>query len=249
MSTATLVSAAEHLVASLPVPGLRVLGQVGPDAVAGPADAAVVAASLVGPHPADLVLVALDTRFVAEAGGGPAASATVVLRPAFERAAAALGDGVLSELVDGDPSGVLSDPEGAAFFEISDGAAPFGWLAVRRAPGAPATASAGSTPFASSTASSTAPSAGEPAGAFDGRLRRIQDVEMALTVEIGRTRMSVRDALSLEPGAVVELDRSAGAPVDVLLNGRRIALGEVVVVDQDYAVRISRILDTAEGRP
>ncbi|WP_323102056.1 flagellar motor switch protein FliN [Intrasporangium sp. YIM S08009] len=248
MSTATLASAAEHLVASLPVPGLRVLGQVGPDAVAGPADAAVVAASLVGPHPADLVLVALDTRFVAEAGGGPAASATVVLRPAFERAAAALGDGVLSELVDGDPSGLLSDPEGTAFFEISDGAAPFGWLGVRGGRGAGASG-APLPSAASSVVGAVAGSVAGATGAFDGRLRRIQDVEMALTVEIGRTRMSVRDALSLEPGAVVELDRSAGAPVDVLLNGRRIALGEVVVVDQDYAVRISRILDTAEGRP
>jgi flagellar motor switch protein FliN/FliY len=71
---------------------------------------------------------------------------------------------------------------------------------------------------------------------------------MALTVEIGRTRMSIREALAMEPGKVIELDRSAGAPVDVLLNGRRIALGEVVVVDQDYAVRISRILDTAEAQ-
>ncbi|MEW1955598.1 flagellar motor switch protein FliN [Terrabacter sp. NPDC080008] len=234
MSTATLATAAEHLVASLPVPGLRVLGEVGAEAVVGPADAVVVSASLVGPQPADLVLVVLDARFVAEAGGGPDASATVVLRPAFERAAAVLGDGVVSELADGDGTGLLSDPQDAAFFEISDGTAPFGWLAVRRAPTG-ATGVRGPLPGAGS--------------AFDGRLRRIQDVEMALTVEIGRTRMSIREALSLEPGAVVELDRSAGAPVDVLLNGRRIALGEVVVVDQDYAVRISRILDTADGRP
>jgi len=70
---------------------------------------------------------------------------------------------------------------------------------------------------------------------------------MALTVEIGRTRMSVRDVLGLEPGAVIELDRSAGAPADVLLNGRLIAHGEVVVVDQDYAVRITKILDVADG--
>jgi flagellar motor switch protein FliN/FliY len=228
VSTATL-AAAEHLVASLPVPGLRVLGQVGPEALTSLPDAAVVSASLVGPRPADLALVVLDTTFVTEAGGGPGASATVVLRPAFERAAAALGDGVLSELVDGDPAGLLSDAGSASVFEISDGSAPFGWLAVRHEPARP-----------------LAPAAG--VSSFDGRLRRIQDVEMALTVEIGRTRMSVRDALSLEPGAVVELDRSAGAPVDVLLNGRRIALGEVVVVDQDYAVRISRILDAAEAR-
>ena len=70
---------------------------------------------------------------------------------------------------------------------------------------------------------------------------------MALTVEIGRTRMSVRDVLGLEPGSVVELDRAAGAPADILLNGRMIAQGEVVVVDQDYAVRITRILDIADG--
>jgi flagellar motor switch protein FliN/FliY len=92
---------------------------------------------------------------------------------------------------------------------------------------------------------------GQASQAQDGlvaaRLGLISNVEMALTVEIGRTRMSVRDALALEPGKVIELDRSAGAPADVLLNGRLIAHGEVVVVDQDYAVRITRILDTAEG--
>jgi len=233
VSTATLASAAEHLVASLPVPGLRVLGQVGPEAltgVAGLPDAAVLSASHVGPEPAELVLVVLDPGFVGEAGGDPSASATVVLRPAFERAAAALGPSVLGQLVDGDPAGLLTDPDSTALFEISDGSAPFGWLAVRRH------AVAGNASHVGSAS-------------FDGRLRRIQDVEMALTVEIGRTRMSVREALSMEPGTVVELDRSAGAPVDVLLNGRRIAVGEVVVVDQDYAVRISRILDTAEARP
>ena len=58
---------------------------------------------------------------------------------------------------------------------------------------------------------------------------------------------SVRDVLNLEPGRVVELDRSAGAPADILLNGRLIANGEVVVIDQDYAVRITKILDVAEG--
>lgn len=239
MSTAAL--AAEHLAASLPVPGLRVLGEVGVEAVAGRSPGAVVSASFVGPHPADVALVVLDVAFVAEAGGGAGARAAAVLRPALERAAAALGEGVLSELVEGDPAGLLSGPGGAAndghdtgattIFEISDGAAPFGWFAVR--PGARGAASA----------------VADPGGSFAGRLRRIQDVEMALTVEIGRTRMSVREALSMEPGTVVELDRSAGAPVDVLLNGRRIALGEVVVVDQDYAVRISRILDGAEARP
>ena len=79
------------------------------------------------------------------------------------------------------------------------------------------------------------------------RLRRIAGVQMDLTVEIGRTRMAVRDVLGLEPGSIVELDRSAGAPADIKLNGRVIAHGEVVVVDRDYAVRITRILENAEA--
>ena len=86
-----------------------------------------------------------------------------------------------------------------------------------------------------------------PAAPVAGNLSRISNVEMSLTVEIGRTRMAVRDLLALEPGAVVELDRSAGTPADILLNGKLIAHGDVVVVDQDYAVRITRILDNPEG--
>jgi flagellar motor switch protein FliN/FliY len=85
------------------------------------------------------------------------------------------------------------------------------------------------------------------APAAPGNLARISNVEMTLTVEIGRTRMSVRELLALEPGAVVELDRAAGSPADILLNGRLIAQGDVVVVDQAYAVRVTRILDTAEA--
>jgi flagellar motor switch protein FliN/FliY len=73
-------------------------------------------------------------------------------------------------------------------------------------------------------------------------LELLRDVEMELTVELGRTRMTVRELLSLAPGAVVELDRAAGSPADLLVNGRLIARGEVVVVDEDFAVRITEIL-------
>lgn len=77
------------------------------------------------------------------------------------------------------------------------------------------------------------------------RLSRIASVEMDLVVEIGRTRMPVRDVLSLEPGRVVELDRAAGSPADIKLNGRLIGHGTVVVADGDFAVRVERILDVA----
>ena len=75
-------------------------------------------------------------------------------------------------------------------------------------------------------------------GAFD----LLGDVEMGVTAELGRTRMTVRDLLSLAPGAVVELDRVAGSPVDLLVNGTLIARGEVVVVDDEFGVRISEII-------
>ncbi|PID54074.1 MAG: flagellar motor switch protein FliN [Micrococcales bacterium] len=73
-------------------------------------------------------------------------------------------------------------------------------------------------------------------------LNLLRDVEMTLSVEIGRARMSVRELLALAPGTVVELDRAAGAPADLLVNGRLIARGEVVVVDEDFGLRITEIL-------
>ena len=68
---------------------------------------------------------------------------------------------------------------------------------------------------------------------------------MEVTVEIGRTRMTVQELLSLHPGEVVELDRAASAPADLLVNGTLIARGEVVVVDEDFGLRISEIVTDA----
>lgn len=88
----------------------------------------------------------------------------------------------------------------------------------------------------------------QPGPVADRSLDMLHDVEMQVTVELGRTRMAVRDLLSLAPGAVVELDRAAGSPVDVLVNGKLIARGEVVVVDDDFGIRISEILGLQSGR-
>ncbi len=84
---------------------------------------------------------------------------------------------------------------------------------------------------------------GAPAGT--GRttgLDLLHDVEMEVSAELGRTRMSVRELLSLSPGAVVELDRAAGSPADLLVNGRLIARGEVVVIDENFGLRITEIV-------
>lgn len=75
-----------------------------------------------------------------------------------------------------------------------------------------------------------------------GALELLSDVEMEVTVELGRTSMPIRELLSLQPGMVVEIDRVAGAPIDVLVNGRRIASGEVVVIDEEFGVRITEIV-------
>jgi flagellar motor switch protein FliN len=73
----------------------------------------------------------------------------------------------------------------------------------------------------------------------------LRHVAMEVTVEIGRTRMTVGELLSLHPGEVVELDRAASAPADLLVNGTLIARGEVVVVDEDFGLRISEIVSDA----
>jgi flagellar motor switch protein FliN len=75
-----------------------------------------------------------------------------------------------------------------------------------------------------------------------GGLDMLHDVEMEVSAELGRTRMSVRELLSLTPGAIVELDRAAGSPADLLVNGRLIARGEVVVVDENFGIRITQIV-------
>jgi flagellar motor switch protein FliN/FliY len=77
-------------------------------------------------------------------------------------------------------------------------------------------------------------------------LKLIKDVEMDITVELGRTKMAVRNILSLVPGSVIELDRAAGAPVDLLVNGTLIGRGEVVVIDEEFGVRISEIIGRTE---
>jgi flagellar motor switch protein FliN/FliY len=70
----------------------------------------------------------------------------------------------------------------------------------------------------------------------------LKDVEMGVTAELGRRRMTVRDLLALTPGSVIELDRAAGSPVDLLVNGTLIARGEVVVIDEEFGIRIAEIV-------
>jgi flagellar motor switch protein FliN/FliY len=74
-------------------------------------------------------------------------------------------------------------------------------------------------------------------------LAKLADVTLSVTVELGRTRLKVRELLALGAGSVVELDRVAGAPVDILVNGTLVARGDVVVVDDELGVRVSEVID------
>ena len=85
-----------------------------------------------------------------------------------------------------------------------------------------------------------------PAGGKEMNLNLILDVAVTLALEVGRARMSVRDLLQLTPGAVVELDRLAGEPLDVLVNGVRIARGEVVVVNEKFGIRLTDVVSATE---
>lgn len=88
----------------------------------------------------------------------------------------------------------------------------------------------------------TPPTAPFPMPGGETDLRRLSDVPVDLTVEIGRTRMTVGETLQLRPGSIVSLNRTAGEPVDLLVNGTRIACGEVVVVDEEFGLRITEVL-------
>lgn len=86
----------------------------------------------------------------------------------------------------------------------------------------------------------------EPAPAEDGQpsatIDLLLDVPLHISAELGRTRLPVRDVLALQQGSVVELDRLAGDPVDVLVNDRLVARGEVVVIEDKFGVRITEII-------
>ena len=77
-------------------------------------------------------------------------------------------------------------------------------------------------------------------------LNLILDVSVTLALEVGRARMPVRDLLQLAPGAIVELDRLAGEPLDVLVNGVRIARGEVVMVNDKFGIRLTDVVSATE---
>lgn len=91
----------------------------------------------------------------------------------------------------------------------------------------------------------------KPAEKVDGsaavnNLRVLENIEVRLTVEVGNTEIKIKDLLRLNEGSVVELDRLAGDPLDILANGTRIAKGEVVMVGEKFGIRFTEVVAAEE---
>jgi flagellar motor switch protein FliN len=86
----------------------------------------------------------------------------------------------------------------------------------------------------------------EPVAVNDANIGLILDVPLQVTVELGHTKKSIKDILELSNGSIVELDKLAGEPVDILVNGKLLAKGEVVVIDENFGVRITDIVSAME---
>ncbi|MEN5346478.1 flagellar motor switch protein FliN [Achromobacter mucicolens] len=117
--------------------------------------------------------------------------------------------------------------------------------AAAPAPAAPAPAAAPAAPVQSAAQSVFKPLAGATSGQGTD-IDLIMDVPVQLTVELGRTRLTIKNLLQLGQGSVVELDGLAGEPMDIFVNGYLIAQGEVVVVEEKYGIRLTDIITPSE---
>jgi flagellar motor switch protein FliN len=90
---------------------------------------------------------------------------------------------------------------------------------------------------------------GETGAGASAELERLYDVPVELAVEIGRTQMTIRETLALGPGSIVTLNRLAGEPVDLLVNGKPIARGEVVVIDEEFGLRVTEVVASESSAP
>ena len=86
------------------------------------------------------------------------------------------------------------------------------------------------------------------AGPEPGSMSRVRDIPLEVTVELGRTRLLIRDILDLGAGSIIELDKIAGEPVDLFANGLLVARGEVVVIDDNFGVRVTEIITAADRK-
>ena len=228
--TAAAGAAAVTLGGSAPL----TVGTAGRDADDAAFGTSAVLASFSGPMSGDILIVASDelSNALAEADGSYLDLAAA-LTPAMNAIATAIGPVVLGPVQSVDARlgvGRIMAAADAAVVPLLSGGEPRVAIAL----------------------SVTAPASGSaPASSGDlqhERLELLRGVAMEATVELGRARMTVNELLALRPGTVVELDQAAGTPADLMVNGRLIARGEVVVVDENYGLRITNVVTDAAER-
>lgn len=240
IATGTGRAAAEQLATLLPTPAALTVVPFDP-ADTLPDGAQAVSAHFVGSTSADLYVVAGPATAAVLEGAGDGVTAADVLRPAMEAASSTLGAGVMDNATVGPVGDAFSDPATEAFALVDEDGVPQAWFAIRirvNSPRQPQGATSGAIPKPAFVDAATE----------RNRMRILHDVELVLTAEIGHTRLPMRQVLDLVPGTVLELDRAAGSPADVMVNGRLVARGEVVVVDEDYGIRITELIAPESGQ-
>jgi flagellar motor switch protein FliN/FliY len=210
--------------AALPViPSAQPL-TVAPDHAGEPAGLGYVA-TFTGTRSGEVAVILDETVRVALETASLDVSVEDAVRPALEAASGSLGPCVLGPVRAASAEELNQD--GVTLVALVAGGSASAWVGLK---------------LRSETGSPVSPATGRESLTSGFGLHLLRDVEMTLSVEIGRARMTVRELLQLSPGSVVELDRAAGAPADLLVNGRLIARGEVVVVDEDFGLRITELV-------
>ena len=85
----------------------------------------------------------------------------------------------------------------------------------------------------------------QAAGGDENKIELLLDLNLAVTVELGRTTMMIKDILALGRGSIIEFDKLVSEPVDILVNGRKMAEGEVVIVDKHFGIRVTSLADAS----
>jgi len=159
---------------------------------------------------------------------------------------------ILIVLEDGLFSGIRSKISSKMSFASADTSLASLGLSSAPAPSAPAAVGGGipggggGGPIAAPPAFTPQHSGGPFGSTGNKALDLLMDIELPIVIELGRTQMSLKRILELGPGAIVEMDRLAGEPVDILINGKVVARGEVVVVDENFGVRILSLVSPEE---
>jgi flagellar motor switch protein FliN/FliY len=188
----------------------------------------------------EILVLAADNPEAAQAAGQAAASQVTAAPDLAPSAVSAWADTAETTV----PRSAVADVAPAAVASaMGGGLPPLGGL------GLDAAAMAGSYSQqdpVSVKAAQFAPLTRQAGGEGLSGLDLIMDVTLKVTVELGRTRMQIREVLDLGKGSVVELDKLAGEPVDMLVNGKLIAKGEVVVIDENFGIRLTEIVSPQE---